>query len=408
MATEKNIPKINVSFKPNPLEETLLREHKKSRIAIGIPFEKPKTDNRIALTPSAVQVIVSNGHEVLIERNAGLASSFTDNEYSEAGAQICVSKEDVYKSSHIILKTSPINDDEFDYLQPKQIIFSTINTPLYKKEHLEKCLKKNIIGLELGSIKDEAGYYPIVRSMSQIAGIHSLQIAAKYLSKNNGGNGTLLGGIAGVPSATVAIIGAGMVGEYAAKTAIGLGAFVYIFDNDIYRLMRLEKSVNQRLVTSVIEPQALSVILPHVDVLIGATKPKNGVVPMIITEEMVQSMKHGSIIVDINIDNGGMCETSKITTHENPVFILHDVIHYCVPNIPSALSRTASMAISNILMPMLISCFKKRGADEILYAKPNLIDATFCYLGKVTRQSLARKFDLKYTDLNLLLTTNQV
>jgi alanine dehydrogenase len=292
-------------------------------------------------------------------------------------------------------------------LQKDQIIFSPIHLPTLTKEYLNKCLEKNIIGIALGNIKDHAGYYPIVRSMSQIAGVHAIEIASKYLSNNHGGKGILLGGIAGVPPANVVIIGAGMVGEYAARTALGTGAQVKIFDNSIYRLMRLQRTVGQAVYTSVIDPAQLSIALQEADVAIGALKPQQGIVPMVVTETMVEKMKPGSVIIDISIDNGGCFETSSITTHEDPVFIKHDIVHYCVPNIASAVSRTASTAISNILMPIILSCSESvGGADSIIFNKPGLVGATYMYKGKLTSRILSQKFNLKYTDLSLILSTN--
>jgi alanine dehydrogenase len=287
------------------------------------------------------------------------------------------------------------------------MVFSPIHIPTLTKEYLNKCLEKNIIGIALGNIKDQAGYYPIVRSMSQIAGIHAVEIASKYLSNLHGGKGILMGGIAGVPPANVVIIGAGMVGEYAARTALGTGAQVKVFDNSIYRLMRLQRTVGQSVYTSVIDPAQLTKALEEADVAIGALKPQQGIVPMVVSETMVEKMKPGSVIIDVSIDNGGCFETSQLTSHEDPIFIKHDVIHYCVPNIASAVSRTASNAISNILMPIILACSETiGGADSIIHNKPGLISATYMYKGRLTSKVLSQKFNLKYTDLSLILSTN--
>ena len=223
-------PVINVSYSYNPLEETLEYEFKKKAVFIGIPKENSFQENRIALTPQAVAVIVNNGNRVAIEHHAGMASSFSDNDYSEAGAQIVYDKQEIFKAD-IILKTAPINHEELALLNEHQIIFSPIHIPSLTKEYLQKCIDKKIIGIALGNIKDDAGNYPIVRSMSQIAGVFAIQTASKYLSNNHEGKGILMGGIAGVPPANVVIIGAGMVGEYATRTALGCGAQVKVFDN---------------------------------------------------------------------------------------------------------------------------------------------------------------------------------
>jgi alanine dehydrogenase len=243
--------------------------------------------------------------------------------------------------------------------------------------------------------------------MSQIAGVHSVHIASKYLSNVQGGKGVLMGGIAGVPPANVVIIGAGMVGEYAVRTALGCGAQVKVFDNSIYRLMRLQRTVGQTVFTSVIDPLILSKALEDADIAIGALKPQKGLAPLVVTESMVQRMKSGSVIIDVSIDNGGCFETSELTTHENPVFIKHDVIHYCVPNIASAVSNTASQAISNILMPLILSFSDSvGGSDSIINNKPGLISATYIYKGKLTSKVLSKKFNMKFIDLNLILSSN--
>ncbi len=402
----KQRPVINVSFSYNPLEETLEVSQKKQSVFIGIPKENSFQENRVPLTPSAVSVIVNNGNKVVVEHNAGTSSSFSDTEYSEAGAQIVYDKNEIFQAD-IILKTAPIAHDELNLLKKDQIIFSPIHIPSLCKKDLETFLDKKIIGIALGNIKDDAGNFPIVRSMSQIAGVHAIHIGSKYLSNVHNGRGILLGGIAGVPPAKVVIIGAGMVGEYAARTALGCGAMVQVFDNSIYRLMRLQRTVGQNVFTSVIDPLILAKALQEADIAIGALKPQKGIVPMVVTESMVEKMKPGSVIIDVSIDNGGCFETSNLTTHEDPIFIKHDVIHYCVPNIASAVSRTASNAISNILMPLILSCSETAGgSDTMLHNKPGLVAATYVYKGKLTSRALAQKFDIKYIDLNLILSSN--
>lgn len=398
-------PVINVSYSYNPLEETLEYAPKRTSVFIGIPKENSFQENRIALTPGAVSVIVNNGHKVAIEHNAGEASSYSDNEYSEAGAIIVHDKREIFNAD-ILLKTAPIGHEELDLLKQDQIVFSPIHIPTLSKQHLEKCLEKKIIGIALGNIKDDAGYFPIVRSMSQIAGVYAIQMAGKYLSNNENGKGILMGGIAGVPPANVVIIGAGMVGEFAARTAIGCGAQVKVFDNSIYRLMRLQRTVGQTIFTSVIDPIILSKALAEADVAIGALKPQKGIVPMVVSETMVEAMQAGSVIIDVSIDNGGCFETSAMTSHEDPIFMKHDVIHYCVPNMASGVSRTASGAISNILMPMILSCAEAGGRpDSMIINKPGLLGATYMYKGKLSSKALSKKFNIKYTDLNLILST---
>ncbi len=398
-------PIISPSFSYIPLEETLEIIPKRKQLFIGIPKETTFQENRIPLTPEAVSVLVSNGHEVAVEHNAGEGSFYFDSDYSEVGARIVYDKADIYKASTII-KSAPIVEDELVLLQPNQVIISPIHLPMMKAEMISQLMSKKIIAIAFESIKDDAGTYPIVRSMSEIAGSSSILIAAQYLSNVQHGKGILLGGIAGVPPAKVLIIGAGIVGESAARAALGLGAQVKVFDNSIYRLMRLQNNIHTRCFTSVLDPIVLAEELSSADVAVGALKPSNGITPVVVTEEMVSSMKAGSVIVDVSIDRGGCFETSKITTHENPTFKRYDVIHYCVPNIPSSVARTASRAISNVLMPIVIQTGESGGMENLIISKQGIRNGVYLYKGCVTNAPIAKRFNFKYTDLDLLLASH--
>jgi alanine dehydrogenase len=395
-------PFISPSFSYVPLEETLEILPKKRQLFIGIPRETAFQEDRIALTPEAVSVLVNNGHEVAVEHNAGEGSFYFDSDYSEAGARIIYDRAELYKATTLI-KSAPIIEEEIGLLQPNQVVISPIHLPFLKADMLEQLMQKKIIAIAFESIKDDAGNYPIVRSMSEIAGSSAILTAAKYLSNVHNGKGILLGGISGVPPAKVLILGAGIVGEFAARTAIGLGASVKIFDNSIYRLMRLQNNIGHRLFTSVLDPVTLAEELASADVAVGALKPVNGITPVVVTEEMVSNMKAGSIIVDVSIDRGGCFETSKVTSHENPVFKRYDVIHYCVPNIASGVSRTASRSISNVLMPILIQTADMGGMEGLIMAKQGIRNGVYIYKGCVTNAPIAKRFNLKYTDLDLLL-----
>ena len=397
-------PYISPSFSYVPLEETLEILPKKKDLFIGIPKESSFQENRVALTPEAVSVLVNNGHDVVVEHNAGEGSFYFDSDYSEAGARIVYEKSEVYKATTII-KSAPISEEEVALLQPNQIVISPIHMPFLKKEMIEHLIQKKIIAIAFDSIKDDSGTYPIVRSMSEIAGSSAILTAAKYLNNVHNGKGILLGGISGVPPAKVLILGAGVVGEFAARTALGLGASVMIFDNSIYRLMRLQNNIGRRCPTSVIEPVTLAEELANTDVVVGALKPKNGITPVVVTDEMVSNMKAGSVIVDVSIDRGGCFETSKATTHENPIYKKYDVIHYCVPNMASAVSRTASRAISNVLMPIMMQCADMGGFESLIQAKGGIRNGVYMYKGCVTNAPIAKRFNFKYTDLDLLLAT---
>jgi len=393
---------ITPSFSYIPLEETLeVVPHKKS-LKIGIPKENAFQENRVPLTPDAVSVLVQNGHEVIIEHNAGEHSSYFDVDYSEAGAQIVYDKQDVFKA-FMIIKSAPVLEEEVGLLQPEHVIISPLHLPLLKSSMLDALVKKKVIAITFDSIKDDSGIYPIVRSMSEIAGSSAILTAAKYLGNTHSGKGILLGGISGVPPAMVVIIGAGVVGEFAARTAFGLGASIRVFDNSVYRLMRLQNNLGHLIYTSVIDPEELKESLRSADVAVGALKPVNGITPVVVSEEMVSCMKSGSIIVDVSIDRGGCFETSRATTHEHPVFKKYDVVHYCVPNIASGVSRTASRAISNVLMPIVLECADNGGVEPLLHRKPGIRNGVYIYKGCVTNAPIAKRFGKKFTNLDLLM-----
>lgn len=397
-------PIIAPSFSYVPLEETLEIIPKKKKLFIGIPKETSFDENRVALTPDAVALLVNNGHEVVVESNAGIGAFYTDSDYSEAGAQIAQDKNDVFKA-HMIIKSAPISEEEIQLLQANQIVLSPIHLPFLKAAMIEQLIKKKIIAIAFESVQDDAGSYPIVRSMSEIAGNASILTAAQYLGNQHGGKGVLLGGISGVPSAKVVIIGAGVVGEFAARAALGLGATVSIFDNSIYRLMRLQNNIGTRCSTSVLDMISLSEELITADIAIGALKPMHGTTPLVVSEQMVSNMKAGSVIMDVSIDRGGCFETSRPTSHQKPIFKYKDVIHYCVPNIASGVSRTASRAISNVLMPILSQTSDFGGMEYLIESKKGIRNGVYLYKGCVTKTTIARKFDLKYTDLDLLLSS---
>jgi alanine dehydrogenase len=276
-----------------------------------------------------------------------------------------------------------------------------------KREILQKMMEKKITALSFENLKDDTGHNPIVRSMSEIAGSAVMLIAGQYLSKANNGKGVLVGGISGIPPTKVIIIGAGIVGEYAARTALAMGASVKIFDNSIYRLKRLQNNIGDRLWTSVIEPKILAKQLKTCDVAVGALSSSTGRTPIIVSEQMVSNMRPGSIIVDVSIDRGGCFETSEVTTHEKPVFMKFEVIHYCVPNIPSGFARTASQAISNVLMPLLLETADDGGIDHAVWYKANIRSGVYLFKGSLTNYHLSERFDLKYTDLDLLIASRR-
>jgi alanine dehydrogenase len=404
MASAK--PFVSTLFNYETLEETLDVKPKGTELFIGIPKETSFSENRIALTPEAVGVMVANGHTVMVETKAGVGASYTDKDYSEAGAKIVYSKEQVFKCD-VLVKSAPISESECEFLKPNQYVISPIHLAVMKREILQKMMEKKITALSFENLKDDSGHNPIVRSMSEIAGSAVMLIAGQYLSNANNGKGVLVGGVSGIPPTKVIIIGAGIVGEYAARTALAMGASVKIFDNSIYRLKRLQNNIGGRLWTSVIEPKILAKQLKTCDVAVGALSSTGGRTPIVVSEEMVSNMRPGTVIVDVSIDRGGCFETSDVTSHEKPVYKKYDVIHYCVPNIPSGFARTASQAISNVLMPLLLETADNGGIENVIWHKINIRSGIYLFKGCLTNFYLSERFDLKYTDLNLLIASRR-
>jgi alanine dehydrogenase len=404
MATSK--PTISTSFLYETFEETLDIKPLGAKLHIGIPKETAFQENRIALTPEAVGVLVSNGNEVSIEHLAGEGSHYSDADYSEVGAKIIFDRHEIFKCP-ILVKSAPIVAEDLPLLQFNQIIISPIHYSALQQGDIQKMMEKKITALSFENFKDASGTYPIVRSMSEIAGSAVMLIAAQYLSSFNKGKGVLLGGISGIPPTKVVIVGAGIVGESATRNALALGASVKVFDNDIYKLKQLQNNLGQRVWTSVLEPKILAKQLKTCEVAVGALSNEYGRAPLVVTEEMVAAMRPGSIIIDVAIDRGGCFETSELTSHQKPTFVKHGVIHYGVPNIPSGFARTASQAISNVLMPLMLRVSDEGGLDEMLWHDVNLREGIYLFKGALTDFYISQKFDLKYTDLNLLIASRR-
>lgn len=404
MASSKTT--LKPAFSYEALEETLDIKPQGAKLHIGIPKETAFQENRVALIPEAVAVLVNNGHEVVVETKAGEGSKYEDADFSEAGARIAHNKAEVYKAP-VLIKSAPVVDEDLPHLQMNQTIISPIHLSILKKEFIEKMMTKKITALGFENLKDDSGTFPIVRSMSEIAGSAVMLLAGQFLSSANKGKGVLLGGISGIPPTKVIIIGAGVVGEFATRTALAMGASVKVFDNNVYRLKRLQNNLGVRVWTSVIEPKILSKQLKTCEVAVGALSSENGRSPIVVTEDMVMSMRPGSVIIDVSIDRGGCFETSEITTHEHPTFEKHGIIHYCVPNIPSGFARTASHAISNVLMPLLLDVSDAGGIDSMLWENINMRHGIYLYKGHLTNFYISQRFDLKYTDMNLLIASRR-
>ncbi|MCE3280002.1 MAG: alanine dehydrogenase [Bacteroidetes bacterium] len=375
---------------------------KKGKLFIGIPKEISFQENRVALVPDAVALLTNNGHRIVVETNAGKMANFQDHDYSEAGAQIVYSPEDVYKAD-IILKVAPPSPQEIEMMQQKQTLISALQLTVQPEDFLKQLMAKKITAVAFDWIKDQDGIYSVIRSMGEIAGGTSILIAAEYLSNVNNGQGALLGGISGISPTEVVILGAGTVGEFATRAALGLGASVKVFDNSIYKLRRLQSDIGTRIFTSVIQPRVLAKHLRTADVVIGAIRAQNGRTPCVVTETMVSEMKVGSVIIDVSIDQGGCFETSEVTNHSKPVFRKHGVIHYCVPNIASRVSRTASYALSTIFAPILLNIGEEGGVENMLRRDEGVRNGIYVYNGVLTSHVLGEMFKLPYKDINLFM-----
>jgi alanine dehydrogenase len=388
-----------------PQEQLEKIKSKKNSLFIGIPKETSFQENRIALTPLSVALLINNGHEVVIESNAGLAANFTDIKYSEQGAKIVHDVAEVYKAD-IIIKIAPPTLEEIALMKTGQILFSALQMGSLKKEFIQALMAKKVTALAYEYLRDEGNVLSVVRAMSEIVGATSILIASEYVSNVFGGKGLMLGGVTGVPPTEIVILGAGTVGEYAARTAIGLGAEVKVFDTSLFRLRRLQNNIGSRVFTSVLQPLVLEKAITTCDVVIGAIRAHHGRSPCVVSEETVAKMKPNSVVVDVSIDQGGCFETSEVTNHKNPVFRKHDVIHYCVPNIASRVSRTATYALTNIFTPILIDIGEMGGIMNVIWEKAGIRNAVYLYQGAMTNKDLANRFEIPLKDLNLLVVSN--
>lgn len=381
-----------------------LHEHH-TALRIGVPREISNEERRVALAPSGVSALVNGGHEVIVERGAGTLAHFSDEKYTEAGASVVDSPEEVYSRCNLIAKVGPPCTEELTLLQEKQILISALHLGDASPEFIKHLMDLGITGIGFEFIRDPDGTLPIVRMMHEIMGSMAVQIAARYLESNDGGKGVMLGGISGVPPSTVVIIGAGVVGEWAARTALGFGAHVIVLDTDLGSLRALEHYLDRRITTAMASEQYLRQAVLSADVLIGAIMSDGQRAPLFVTEDMVAAMRPGSVIVDAVIDQGGCIETSRPTTHSEPTFRSHDVIHYCVPNMPSNAARTATYALTNVLVPYLIQIGQVGSINEALWKNAGLRNGTYVYRKHLTKKSLAASFGMPHRDIELLIAS---
>ncbi len=386
----------------HPQEEMLEVGRQSSVLTIGVPREVSGQENRISLVPDGVALLCRNGHQVMVEQGAGVTAHFTDHEYSEAGARIMESSKEVFQAD-IVLKVAPPSPEEMEFLRPRMTLISSIQVALQCEEYFRSLLSKKVTALAFEFIRDRTKQLSIIRAMSEIAGSTSIFVAAEYLSSPEYGRGKMFGGFTGINPSEVVIIGAGTVAEFAARSAIGLGAQVKIFDNSVYRLRRIQNNLGRRVFTSILHPKVLLESMRTADVLIGALHTHEGRTPCIITEEMIRQMKEGSVAIDVSIDQGGCFETSRPTTHKSPVYKVHGVTHYAVPNIPSKVPQTASQALNNIIVPILLEMGSEGGMENLLKNDAGVRQGVYSYNGILTNPFISRLYNLPFQDIGLLM-----
>lgn len=387
------------------LTQRLVRTPSKRSLQIGIPRERSSDERRISLIPSAVSVLVANGHEVLIERGAGEDAGYADTEFADSGATLSTSAREVFTDTDLVAKIAPPTIEELSWMNAEQVLLSALHLGHVSRERLETMCERCITALGYEYMRDRNDDFPLVRMMHEITGTIAVQIAAHWLESNSGGKGIMLGGISGVPPATVVILGAGITGEYAARTALGYGAQVFVLDENLSLLRRLENALDRRIITAAANASYLASAIQAADVVIGAALQEGERAPVWVSEQMVASMKEGSVVVDTVVDQGGCVATSQATTHSDPVFIRHGVIHYCVPNIPSNVPRTASQALSNVITPTMLSIGDSGGIREALWQYPTLRNGTYIYRRHLTKKPLAEPFRLPFREIDALLAS---
>lgn len=386
-----------------PQEEKLEIETKKKKLKISIAKESAVDENRVALAPHAVELLINNGHEVMVEHGAGIRSNFTDMLYSEAGAIMTQNKSEIYQAD-IVIKVSPLNTEEIKLLKGKQVLINSFQIGTQTKAYINQLQKKKITAIAYEYLMDrKEEVLPIVRSMSEISGTTSILIAAEFLSSASNGKGEMLGGISGIAPTDIVILGAGTAGEFAARTALGLGATVKVFDCSIPKLRDLQERLGTRIFTSVLQPRVLTKALKYADVVIGAIPLARDRQAFVVSEDSVKQMKPHSVIIDLNIDHGGCFETSDVTCFQTPTYYKHGILHYCVPNIPSRVARTATYALSNIMGQLLIELGEVGGINHLIRQHRGVRSGTYLFNGILTKESIGHKFSMPYQDISLLM-----
>lgn len=384
-------------------EECLLRElASQARLSIGLPKENADVETRLALTPEGVAIIVEEGHSVYVQRGAGVPMSYSDLLYSEAGAFMVDDASEVF-AADMVLKIAPPTIAELNLMQDRSTIFSMLQLSNLSADCIKLMMKKKMNAMAYELIKDEQKAFPVVNSISEIEGNTAIAVAAELMSNEHGGKGILLGSVAGISPTEVLILGAGITGSVAARTAMAMGAQVKVFDHDVNKLRKMQHYLGRQIFTSVIHPMVLFKALATADAVIGNLRYIHGFERFMVSEELVKTMKPGAIIIDMSVDQGGCFETSECRTLQNPVFEKHGIIHYCVPNISARVARTSSIALSNIFAPMLIKIGRSGSINSAISESSGFEHGAYIYAGILVNRLMGNYYDIPSNDIGLLL-----
>ncbi|MEY4384456.1 MAG: hypothetical protein RI995_1998 [Bacteroidota bacterium] len=384
-----------------PMEAMAWTKQNAKSILIGIPKEISANENRTPLSPTAIKLLVANGHEVIIESSAGKRAGFEDSDYLLAGATVSEDLSQIW-ASPLILKLTPPTLSEIGLMKKNACIISCAATFLLSEDMIDAMNQKKIMGIGMEYVEDNGGGFPFVQIMAEIAGQMILPIASQLLSSQDDSN-ILLGNVTGVEPCQIVVLGAGHVVEQVAKAAYHAGIQIQVFDKDIYKLQRLKQTLGIPLITQVIDSENLPKALKSAQVIIGALRSETGITPCLVTEEMVSKLKPGTLIMDVCIDQGGCFETSELTTLSHPIFRKYGVIHYCVPNIPSKVGKTSSLAISNLLTSFILKSGKTGGVEEMLWQGKSFMKGVYVFKGFVTNKIIGYKFNKPVKEIQMLL-----
>jgi alanine dehydrogenase len=369
---------------------------------IGVLNESSKIENRAGLSPSGVSLLVERGHTVYVQAGAGLKSGYTNEEYSSLGANIVFTKDEAFGRSDIVLNISPLDEEESKLVKKNHILFGFHHLAVSRKNILDDLLKKNVTMLGYEIVQNNGDELPFIECLSEIAGQMCLVISGHYLQTSQGGRGLVIGGVVSVPPATAVVVGSGVLARSAIKAMLGAGAHTIALGRQMDRLRDLEEMTSGQLVTLIASRYNLTRMVKIADILIGAVLRPGEKAPVMITRDMVRSMKKGSVLIDLAIDQGGCSETSRLTTLEQPIYVDEGIIHYCVPNITSTVSRTSTKVLSNMVVPYLLQ-IAENGIESTLKTNTSLARGVYVYKGQLVRKGVAERFSTSFQELDSLL-----